>query len=55
MRKAKGKEAKLSYGAHTLMENRNGVLVDLQVTAAGGTAVTKAGEAMLRRQTRKRI
>ncbi len=55
MRKAKGKEAKLSFGAHALMENRNGLLVDLQVTRATGTAETEAAEAMLKRQARKRI
>ena len=55
MRKAKGKEAKLSFGAHALMENRNGLLLDLQVTAATGTAETEAAEAMLKRQVRKRI
>lgn len=55
MRKAKGKEAKFSYGAHALMENRNGLLVDLQVTPATGTAETEAPEAMLKRQARKRI
>jgi len=55
MRKAKGKEAKLSFGAHALMENRNGLLVDLQVTPATGTAETEAAEAMLKRQARKRV
>ena len=55
MRKAKGKEAKLSFAAHALMENRNGLLVDLQVTPATGTAETEAAEAMLKRQARKRI
>jgi hypothetical protein len=55
MRKAKGKEAKLSFGAHALMENRNGLLVDLQVTLATGTAETEAAEAMLKRQVRKQI
>ena len=29
-RKGKGKEAKLSYGGHALMENRNGLCVDLR-------------------------
>src|SRR5512137_61506 len=29
MRKGPGKEAKLYYGAHALMENRNGLLIDL--------------------------
>src|SRR5512139_3041955 len=55
MRKAKGKEAKLSFGAHALMENRNGLLVDLQVTLATGTAEVEAAEAMLKRQARKGI
>ena len=31
-RKGNGKEAKLSYSAHALMENRNGLLVDLAST-----------------------
>jgi transposase len=38
MRKGKGKEAKLAYLGHALMENRNGLLVDFQVTPATGTA-----------------
>lgn len=38
MRKGKGKEAKLSYQGHALMENRNGLLMDFQVTQATGTA-----------------
>lgn len=37
-RKGKGKEAKLSFSAHALMENRNGLLVDLRVAEANGTA-----------------
>lgn len=37
-RKGDGKEAKLSISAHALMENRNGVLVDLRVAEANGTA-----------------
>ncbi len=35
-RKGPGKEAKLCYGAHALMENRNGLLVDLKITQATG-------------------
>ena len=31
-RKGSGKEAKLCYGAHALMENRNGLLVALKIT-----------------------
>ena len=38
MRKGKGKEAKLVFMSHALMENRNGLLVDFQVTQATGTA-----------------
>jgi IS5 family transposase len=38
MRKGFGKEAKLSYSAHALMENRNGLLVDLRVGEANGRA-----------------
>jgi transposase len=37
-RKGAGKEAKLSFGAHALMENRNGLLVDLRVSEANGMA-----------------
>jgi len=38
MRKGLGKEAKLSYSAHALMENRNGLLVDLRIGEANGRA-----------------
>jgi transposase len=37
-KKGKGKEAKLSYAGHLLMENRNGLAVDVDVTQATGTA-----------------
>jgi transposase len=37
-KKAQGKEAKLGFLAHALMENRSGMLVDFQVTQATGTA-----------------
>ena len=37
-KKAKGREAKLSFSAHALMENRNGLLVDFRVDEANGTA-----------------
>ena len=54
MRKSKGKESKLSYGGHALMENRHGLCVDLKVTAAVETE-TAAAKAMLDRQRRKRV
>ena len=31
LRKGKGKEAKLVFMAHALMENRHGLLVDFQI------------------------
>jgi transposase len=34
MRKGNGQPAKLSFGAHALMENRNGLLIDLAITDA---------------------
>ncbi len=37
-RKGNGKEAKLAFAGHALMENRHGLLVDFQVTEATGTA-----------------
>jgi transposase len=37
-RKGRGKEAKLCFSAHALMENRNGLLVDFRVDEANGTA-----------------
>jgi transposase len=35
-RKGNGREARLSFMAHAMMENRNGLLVDLRVTEANG-------------------
>lgn len=37
MRKGKGKEAKLSYLANNLMENRNGLVIGIDVRHASGT------------------
>jgi transposase len=54
-RKGPGKEAKLCYGAHALMENRNGLLVDLKVTQATGTAERDAAEEMIKRQRQKGV
>jgi transposase len=45
-RKGKGKEAKLSYSGHVLMENRNGLAVDAAVLQATGTAERDAALAM---------
>ena len=41
-KKAQGKEAKLSYAGHVLMENRNGLIVKTRLTKATGTAESAA-------------
>lgn len=46
-RKGEGKEAKLSYAGHVLMENRNGLVVDVLVTQATGRAEREAAVEML--------
>ena len=55
MRKGAGKEARLAFAGHVLMENRHGLCVDLMVTPATGTAERDAALALLRRQARRRI
>ena len=47
-RKGKGKEAKLTFMGHALMENRHGLLVDFQVTEATGTAERDVTPKLLR-------
>jgi transposase len=49
-RKGKGKEAKLCLAGHVLMENRNGLAVDVLLTHASGTAEREAALAMLDRR-----
>ena len=53
-RKAAGREARLSYMGHVVMENRNGLAVDGKVSQADGTAERRASEAMLKRKARRR-
>ncbi len=43
MRKGKGREAKLSFMGHALMENGNGLLMDFVVSRATGRAERDAG------------
>ena len=45
-RKGKGKEAKLYYSANALAENRNCLLIDIQVEPADGRAERRAAVAM---------
>jgi transposase len=53
-RKGSGKEAKLCYAGHTLIENRNGLIVDLELTQASGTAEREAGLRLLERERGRR-
>ena len=53
LRKGKGKEAKLVFMAHALMENRHGMLTDFQVSSATGTAERDAVPVLLE-QARER-
>src|SRR4051795_5019273 len=45
-RKGRGKEAKLSFIGHALMENRHGLLIDGRVSEANGTAERDVAAAM---------
>jgi transposase len=49
MRKGPGKETKLNYMGHVLMENRNGLVVDVMLTQATGKAEREAALGMLDR------
>jgi transposase len=49
-RKGNGKEAKLCYTGHVLMENRNGLAVDVALLPATGTAEREAAIEMLAAQ-----
>ncbi len=46
-KKGAGKEAKLSYSAHVLMENRHGLVTDAEVLPATGTAEPEAALIMI--------
>ena len=50
-RKGRGKEAKLSFMGHTLMENRSGLIVAATLTQATGSAERKAAEEMIVRHS----
>ncbi len=52
-RKSDAAPAVLGYLAHGLMENRNGLIVDVQTTPATGTAERDAALTMLERHVRK--
>ena len=46
-KKGKGKEAKLCFGAHVLMDNRQGLVVDVRLAPADGASERQAALAML--------
>lgn len=52
-RKGKGRESILAHSLHALMENRHGLLMDVLVAAATGTAERECAEEMLRRYRRR--
>ena len=53
-RKADGRESRLCYMGHALMENRNGLAVDAALTRATGTAEREAALSMLDRRPQGR-
>ena len=52
-RKGKGKESRLAFMGHALMENRNGLFVGIRVTQATGKAEVQAGEELVHEQIRQ--
>jgi transposase len=55
-RKGDGQETRLCFAGHVLMENRHGIVVDLTLTAATGTAEREAARELLgRRRGRRRV
>jgi transposase len=53
-RKGQGKETRLCFAGHVLMENRNGLVVDLDLTQATGRAEREAALVMLDRLPRRK-
>jgi transposase len=54
-RKSLGKEAKLCFAGHALMDNRHGLITDVSVTASVGVSEPDAALALLARQRGKRL
>ncbi len=55
--RAIGREAKLSLAGHVLMENRNGLVVDVEINSPSGNAEREAAQKMLwrTRQGQRRL
>ena len=52
-RKSNGQESRLAHGWHVLMENQNGLVIDVAVSEANGTAERTEALAMLRRSKQR--
>jgi IS5 family transposase len=52
-KKAEGEKSRLGYLGHALMENRNGLVVDVETTHATGTAEREAAKVMVARTVTK--
>lgn len=52
-KKSQGDKSRLCHMGHILMENRNGLIVDVEITHANGTAEREAALAMLERRGNK--
>jgi IS5 family transposase len=52
-RKGFGKEARMSFSAHVLMENRNGMCVDISVARANGTAECEEALKLIQREKKR--
>jgi transposase len=55
LRKALGKEAKLCFAGHALMDNRHGLISDVCVTPSVGVTEPEAAPALVARQRRKHL
>jgi transposase len=53
-RKGNGQSSRLCFMGHALMENRNGLIVDCELTKASGTAEREAALAMIKRSRKSR-
>ena len=55
LRKALGKEAKLCFAGHALMDNRHGLISEVSLTPSVGVTESQAALALIERQRRKRL
>ncbi|MBI3795013.1 MAG: hypothetical protein HY280_09850 [Nitrospinae bacterium] len=54
MRKSSGQESRLAFSYNILMENRNGLCVDMELLHGSGTAEREAALAMLERRRKEK-